>query len=232
MHWIPEADQLQLKRVSSLFEHNVRLFWLQKHAFSCQAGSSRHRHQLEKSFGDDNLIHLLKNQYLKNVRLVNLSDCFNLTARSLSQIGMHSLRIQHLNISRTGVDNQSLVEIVSELKELEVLILDDCKGVNGTGLLTALVKCKELRQLSMAGLNLRDCPNWLESLPETIKKLDLRRCKLIVSVTSKLANVKELNAQYSELSDDDINAICRSCTNLEVFTMPYLSWLSDESVVF
>ena len=145
---------------------------------------------------------------------------------------MHSLRIQHLNISRTGVDNQSLVEIVSELKELEVLILDDCKGVNGTGLLTALVKCKELRQLSMAGLNLRDCPNWLESLPETIKKLDLRRCKLIVSVTSKLANVKELNAQYSELSDDDINAICRSCTNLEVFTMPYLSWLSDESVVF
>ena len=65
--------------------------------------------------------------------------------------------------------NQTLVEIVSELKELEVLILDDCKGVNGTGLLTALVKCKELRQLSMAGLNLRDCPNWLASLPETIQ---------------------------------------------------------------
>ena len=104
-------------------------------------------------------------QACKELIVLNLEDCKAITDEGFLDIPKYNANFTSLNLSRTGISDQPLIEIASKCSNLTYLNLTRCENITAIGVLT-LVK----NALNLKELNLTSCSIPKSTLAE-IKKL-------------------------------------------------------------
>lgn len=202
---------------------------------------SEHDHTLDfshKPIDDDTLIESLKKR-AGIVHSINLTDCPNITKKSIDFIATKYPRLQKLDVSYCGQLEDADLQPLSRLLHLESLVLTGCDLI--TGRVLECLKSSKLKTLhldSCSGLSNADLIHLLP-LKESLSSLHLSRCEWLDKTGIDLISQLNLHGLHltdcSQLTDSDLTSLpgllnldtldIRWCENTEGAFLPDLPTL-------
>jgi len=191
-------------------------------------------------------------QKCKNLTLLNVSGCPQITHDALVDILKQNRRVSSLMISGTYITDEGLATManVMSAKNLTCLDLSFCREISDMEILSISEKCTSVSTLNLCGLN-RITDNAARAICAnfwSLRTLSLEDVFLLddsafwfdrvkdgrpIANESMLTSLKSLNLKDCiNITDRAIEGLCERCRQIEILNLRGCEKLKDESMVF
>lgn len=145
----------------------------------------------------------------KSVNTLYLRECLNLTGKGIAQAIKLFNKLIVLDLGSNNFDNDELMEITENCKEVEILEIDFCVNLTNMGITNALFPCTKVRNLNLRGTAIDPTGLILIShRNKGIRELNLGRCQFdgdsVALALVFLPQLREVNLEETDINDDDL----------------------------